>query len=249
MNLLQSTYAVAPYIRASFLATGGVGDYTYEVLPDGAGGTIDAETGWYTAPSIWNPDPRHAFDTIRATDENSETAEAQIMVGSPLRLFCDIIQRGMGLPANRVFLYQQKIFQPQDDALYVVVYYGVGKVFGNNNRSSASDDEADLISDQYVAEAATLRVEVLSRSPEALWKKEEVLLALTSEYAQNQQMLNTFYIGRVPPSGRIQNISQRDGAAIPYRFEIPINIQFAYPKSGIIEFFDNFEDPEVFANP
>lgn len=247
MILTQSAYAVAPQIRASFLATGGVEPYLYEVLPDGAGGTINPSSGEYQAPTIRDPNPKKAYDTILATDYSGETAEAQILVGSPLMLFCEIIQRELALPQGRVWLYSQKKPMPSDERIFVSVAVESLQFYGASNRSSPVESPEGLDSDQYAPHVARLGIKIESRSTEALLRYGEVVLALTSNYSQMQQARNTFGIARIP-SGPVRAIPQPDGAAIPYQFYFPINVQFAAIKNAPIEYFDTFEDPEIVLN-
>lgn len=246
MIVSQSLYAVAPSIKASFLATGGVEPYLYEVLPDGAGGSIDPATGAYQAPTVWNPDPARSYDRILVTDYDGETAEARILVGSPLMLFCEIIQRELGLPQGRVWLYSQKKPAPSDQSLFVSVAVERLRFYGSSNRHLT--EGANLNSDQYAPHQATLGVMIESRSTEALNRYGEVTLALTSDYSQRQQAANSFGIARLPISP-VQSRPRADGAAIPYQFYFSINVNFVAAKNAPIEYYDNFEDPYILIDP
>ena len=112
LALAQSKTALAINLTASFLASGGSSPYAYSVLPGGAGGAIDSSTGLYTAPAVVPSDPSLLYDTIQVTDSLAATASAQILVGTPLLLFCEILQRQLGLANGRVFIWDQKIFNP-----------------------------------------------------------------------------------------------------------------------------------------
>ena len=245
MNVIQTMRAVGPYIPASFLGVGGVEPYSYEVLPDGAGGTINASTGMYAAPGASPSNPTRAFDTIRVTDANNETAEARILVGDPLLLFCEILCREMDLSLDRVRLWDQKIFQPTDDGLYIAVSNPHCKVFGNVNRPA--DDGVGLESEAWVATLDTLDVDLISRGPAARVRKIDAVLALNGTYSNTQQERNGFWISKVPP--RLLNLSQIDGAAIPYRYRMTTAIQYSYKKSKAVDYFDNNFDFELFTNP
>lgn len=96
---------------------------------------------------------------------------------------------------------------------------------------------------------ATLDIDIISRGPEARDRKEEIILALNSIYAQSQQEGNSFYIGKLPPSARFVNLSNIDGAAIPYRFRISVNLQYAFVKSKAIDYFDTFSTVQETIQP
>lgn len=247
LSISQSFTAVGPGITSSFLANGGTGPYTYSVLGGGAGGSIDGTTGVYTAPGVVPSVPAMVYDTIQAQDSLSATVTAQVLVGLPLVLFCDIIQHEMGLANGRVYLWDQKIMQPTDSGLYIAIGVMSCKPFGNINSHDGSG--SGLTSNQFVSMYAMLSVDIISRGPAARDRKEEIILALNSDYAQSQQEANSFYIGRLPAGGQFVNLSNVDGAAIPYRFNISVAIQYAFVKPTDVAYMHTFEPVEVTTEP
>jgi hypothetical protein len=243
ITVAQTLTAIGPGLTASFGASGGTGPYVYSVNPGGAGGSIDSSTGLYTAPAAVPSSAAHLYDTITATDSLLATGTAQILIGDPLLLFCDIIQTGLGLPAGRVYLWDQKIMQPTDNGLFVAVSVLSCKPFGNNNSHVGSS--GGETSNQSVNMSAVLQVDIMSRDSSARTQKEAVLLALMSDYAQNQQAANGFYISKLPPGGQFNNISSPDGAAIPYRFVISVVLQYAYTASAAVPYMNPSASPTV----
>lgn len=232
----QSISAVAPKIPASFGGVGGVAPYLYSVVADGAGGSINPETGMYTAPSYFTSDPSRNYDTILVTDASGATATAMILVATPLLLVCDIIQKELGLANGRVWLWDQKIMQPKDFGLYIAISVPLCKPFGNVNRF------VDGKEDQSVNMFATLDIDIISRGPEARDRKEEVILALKSSYAQSQQEANSFHLATI--SSSFLNLSQLDGSAIPYRYKISVNMQYAFVKpEKNVPYYEDFQEP------
>ena len=246
LSIIQSATAVGPNSPASFNGTGGTEPYTYAVTTVNPGGSIDSATGLYYAPSAASSDPKYAYDTIRVTDYVGATATATILVGTPLLLFCEILQRELGLASGRVYLWDQKIFQPQDNGLYIAVSVPTCKPFANVNRTTS--DGSGMQQGAYVCMMATVDIDIISRGPSARDRTEEVILALNSIYAQQQQEANSFFIGKLPPNSRFINLSYLDGAAIPYRFKISIQMQYAYSKDAVAPYFDDFEQPDLIVN-
>lgn len=242
LSLTATLSALAPGLTASFLGVGGTAPYTYAVVAGGAGGTVNSSTGIYTAPAFVNPDAAKAYDTLRVTDSAAATATLPILVASPLGLFCDIIQHEMSLANGRVYFWDQKIFQPQDNDLYIAVGIQTCKPFSNIKKFNSSGDTT-----QVVNMLAVVTIDAISRGPAARDRKEEILMALFSPYAQSQQEINGFSIGRLPPGGQFVNLSLVDGAAIPYRFNISINVQYAVTKILASPFFDDFDPVPVTA--
>lgn len=248
LTLSQSVTALGPNIPASFLASGGTAPYTYSVRPNGAGGVINASSGAYTAPAQAASSGQSLFDVVQVVDSSSpaQIATAKILVGSPLLLFCDILQTALGLQPGRVYLWDQKLMQPTDSGLYIAVSVASCKPFGSVLELDGSG--SGLNSNQYIAVMATLDLDILSRGPAARDQKELVLLALASSYSQSQQEINSFSIGRLPASARFINLSQVDGAAIPYRFRISVNMQYAVSLSTAIPYYSSFQAPSLTTN-
>lgn len=219
---------------ASFLGTGGATPYAYSVVAGGAGGSIDS-TGVYTAPGTAPSDPSRVYDTIRVTDSAAASAASQILVGTPLLLLCEILQRGLGLDSTHIYLWDQKIPQPKDSGLYVAVSVPLCKPFGSSVRM------VDGIEQRSVNVRATVDVDIISRGPSARDRKEEVLLVLNSFYSQRQQDANSFYIGKL--STNFVNLSEVDGDAIPYRYKISIALMYAVTNASSSEYFDTFTVP------
>lgn len=237
--LTSSVTAMATGRQTSFLASGGVAPYVYSIAPGGAGGTINPSTGLYTAPLSTT-----GKDNIIVTDATLATATKSILSCTPLELFCDILQTEMGLAQGRVYLWDQKIDQPKDNGLYIAVGVLSCKPFGNNTPIDGSG--AGLNAVQSVNMFATLSVDIISRGPEARDRKEEVIMALNSIYSQSQQEANSFYIAKI--SSGFNNLSNIDGAAIPYRFNISVNMQYFVTKTKAVPYFDDFAQPGLTIN-
>lgn len=245
--VLQQTYtAIAGGLTASFLASGGTGPYTYSVLPVplGPGGAVDVD-GIYTALAASSTDPQRAYATIQAEDTLGETGTAQILVGTPLQLFCEIIQREMGLAKGRVYLWDQNIMQPTDSGLYVAVSVLREKPFASCGRFNGTSGNLA----QWLNVMAQLQLDVISRGPEARELKEQVLMTLAGQYAEQQMEKNSFFIGKLPPGGQFVNLSSPDGAAIPYRFKIDINMQYVVRRTTAVSYFDDLAAASVTTNP
>jgi hypothetical protein len=231
MILNSNTQAVGLGLQARFLASGGTGPYSYSVQDGGIGGTINSSSGVYTAPNSVG------VDTILAVDSLGDQATLDVSVCSPLELFCDIIREEMDLDDDQVYLYNQKYNVPTDERIYIAIGILNLKAFGN---SVKFDDDSET---QSVNMLATLSINILSRSFDALSRKEEVVMALLSTYSQSQQEMNGFYIARVP-SGFV-NLSEEDGAAIPFRFNISVNMQYTVTKVKEVPYYDTFSEPTI----
>jgi hypothetical protein len=240
MNIFPDRAALAPGGKASFVAVGGTPPFTFSML-DGAG-SINPVTGMYTAPEKV-PGPKDQ-PTVQIEDSTGATAYADIVVGSPLFLFCEIIRHELGLPEGRVYLYNQKLNKLSDQGLFIAVGVGFTKPYATVVRF----DPAINAEVRTLRLSTTLSIDVMSKGEEALERKEEVLLALSGIYSQQVQAANGFKIAR--NAGSFVPLNELDGSAIPYRFNL--SVPFMYNVRQVkrdAEYFDTFGDTALIVNP
>ncbi len=239
LSILPAFAELAINVPQPFSGFGGVEPYSYSVS---GGGTIDAATGLYTAPST-PPSVKAAPIIVTVTDANGDEAEAEVTVGTPLELVCLVIQRELGLFPGRVWLWDQKINSPNDVGLFIPIAVPSCKPYSNNKKL---DDSGNLV--QYTNFRAMLDLHAISKDASARDMKELIVLALNSDYAQRQGELNGFRI--FPVVQPIANISDIDGAAIPYHFVISAVVHYAVTKTTAAEYYDTFTDSlEVSTDP
>ena len=159
---------------------------------------------------------------------------------------CEILKSELGLEDRRVYLWDQKINAPTDSGMFIAVSVRTPKVFGMLNIEYVQTDEG-MNSVQSVNMAAIVNLDVISRDNSALNRKEEVVMALKSMYAENQQKTNSFFIGSIP--SQFTDLSQIDGTAIPYRFTIAIALQYFVSKTKAVPYYDTFQDFSVTTDP
>lgn len=233
--VIRSYYKLlSPGATVPVAAFDGTPPYVFTIKPGGIGGTIDA-AGVYTAPQ------KIGTDTIIATDSLLETAEYVIGTGTALHFIADIIRKKLSLGEDQVVIQNQKYDQPKDSRLYISVKMLTARAIANRNHFSDTAEEG-----QSVNMFGPVEVAIYSRSTEALIRKEEVVMALGSNYAKNQQALNAFTIGKL---GNLVSLSNIDGAAIPFFFNLSFNIQYAVTKQQATDYFDTFELDDVITNP
>jgi hypothetical protein len=230
LSIFPTRLAVVPGAVRSFVGRSGTPPYTYAVV---GSGTILPD-GTYTAPAA------PTRDIVQVTDALLATASAQVTVGSPLQLFCDILATEMSLSADRVYLWDQKLFQPKDSGLYIAVGVVSCKPFSNITREVNGTEE------QSTNFLAVLDINIMSKGSDARDRKEEIVMALKSNYARQQQEAGAFSIATIPTG--FVNLSQEDGAAIPYRFTISVQVQYSVTKTKAIPFYDSFDPIDLYVD-
>lgn len=241
MSLVLRSDATALGINCSayLAAQGGPAPYTYTIEPGGPGGslTTSGDEVIYKAPAVY-PSARTQIETIKAVDAYGDEATHQILVAHPIGLMCEIIQKFMGLSNGRIYLWNQKIMEPTDEGIYIAVGVVNSKILAN---TKAYDPSANLMALQSVNVVMLCSIDIISRGLSAMIRKEEVLMALNSDYSQRQQERMGFKIGIVPVGGQFTNLSNIDGAAIPYRFNIAVNVHYSSKKTSETWYFDTFD--------
>ena len=209
--------------------TGGTSPYTWSIVAGGVGGSVSS-SGLYVSPLS------SGTVTVKVTDSLSAVVTKTLTVCSTLELVCEIIKHEMGLASDQVYIYNQKIAPIKDERLYVSLRVDSLKPFGVTRRGSD-------IEDLSVNMQATISIDIVSRTTEALFKKEQVLLALSSSFSHRVQNANAFHISRL--SHGFVDLSNIEGASIPYRFNIALNILYVVTNQKSSEYYDTFQDVGV----
>ena len=209
-------------------ASGGVAPYVFTLISGGDGGEI-VDSNFYVAPSTKDK----GFQKIKVVDSLGASTSKEVTILNHLEIICNIIKAQMSLAADQVVIYNEKFIIPNDSRLYVMVGVLNEKMFSNNS----SGDEVSMNVLQ------TLTLDVFSRGNSAFSRKEEVVMALHSQYSKNKQTESSFYIGRIP-SG-FSNVSYEEGISILNRFNISINIGYHVKKKFNFNYYDQIQEAGV----
>lgn len=220
-----------------FGASGGTGPYVW-TLVSGDGSISSA--GLYTATY------KISSAVVRVTDSLGATQTATVRVQSALSWLCQIIREELDLDDDQVYLWDQKLFIPSDSRLYVAVGTVSCKPFANT-REYVPVEDGGLNCLQSTNFLLTASIDIISRGVDARDRKEEVLMSLKSDYSQGVQQAYGFYVA--PLTSSFLNLSEVDGAAIPYRFKLLAALQYKITKTKSVDYYDDFPGFEVLTDP
>lgn len=156
----------------------------------------------------------------------------------PDLLLADIITIFMGLDATRVIVSSENYNPPKDQGIYITIQtdptdiMGVSQIFN----PATNSEESSLSAFQR------LTVNITSRDRSALQRKEEVVMALTSNYAQQQMEKQQCRIFR---EGPILDLSFIEASKALHRYQIPVKITYVKTKTISVAVFDTFPDPKI----
>jgi hypothetical protein len=148
-------------------------------------------------------------------------------------LLCNILTHELEIDADRVVVYDENFDPPKDDLLYIVVSTRKGKPLSviNDFDSDTNEEVSTVVSYD------SLDIDFTSKNRDAIERKEEVLMALTSMYSIEQQILNSVKIFR---NGDILDLSFIETASALKRFRIPVIIANVKEKRKAAAYFDKF---------
>lgn len=153
-----------------------------------------------------------------------------------------VIRDYMQLNEDRIWLRNQNISAPTDNDLFIIVGEGTAQIV-----SVTSDfNESTGAEIQRILRYVPINIDVVSRSREAVERKEEVIMAFSSIIGQRYMEDENMKSMRAPD---IQDISEVEASSSLHRFRVSVII--SHVKERIIQdidTFDNFRDPEVLIN-
>jgi hypothetical protein len=138
-----------------------------------------------------------------------------------------ILLAEMGIQDDHLSIYDQKWVIPPFEDMFIVLEYRNGIPIGNNNYFDTSCADGIPREVQLVNKLEKIVVGVFSRNDEAMYRKDEVAMALMSQYSQLIQEGYSFKIARVMPD---EDLSFLEGTAMLKRYDIEVSVYAWYKK-------------------
>lgn len=154
----------------------------------------------------------------------------------PILIIADIIQNEMGLTNSQVFIYNQDYKLPETSGLFIVLVNDSSEIYSNSNKYVGTANSSQEVINLLAKEEYSINI--MSKNSEARTRKEEVVMALISNYAKQQQDLYQFKIAQIPNS--FTNVSELEGAGMLNRFVINLSVLTWKQKTKDIPYFNQF---------
>lgn len=165
----------------------------------------------------------------------TQTPTLEIALKSICRLLKDYLQ----LDDEHIYLYCNKWVIPKDGKLCVVVGTGQEIPYHSSTRVEGLEEENTILS------TCTLNIDVFSINREALYRKNEILMALNTSEAQNLFSRYGFYVPKIPQS--FNQVNELDGATLLTRYNISFNMFYKTSKKYKSNYIET-SDYKLFVN-
>ena len=154
------------------------------------------------------------------------------------QVICDIIATDMSLDSTRVVEYGQDYKAPSDSGIYIILSQGDSKVLSYINIFDYHTNKEIKKVNTYTPFTA----EITSKNHDAVDRKEEILMAIISQYSLEKQEENQFKVFR---AGNIIDLTFIEGTSSLYRFNVPLIVAHTKTKKTGVTYFNKFQSVEV----
>ena len=163
-----------------------------------------------------------------------------------LQVLVDIIRTEMNLKSDQVVIYNQRWITPNDGRLYVSLNLMASRPYANNRRSASGwapnpeggDALAVLNEEQQINSADLISLHVQSYGDEARIRRNEVMFAINSTYAEQKMEEYGFHIGPVPST--FADVSEALATAMLTKYAITFAVLYATARVAAIDYYDEF---------
>lgn len=145
-----------------------------------------------------------------------------------------ILVHEMDLDPGRIWVFNPEFKIPSDQGMFIVLECFPTKVISSRNVLATSGAFTET---QEMSTLEQINIMVFSKNFEAMQRKEEVIMAMVSTYAQQIQESNSIKINRIMP---IQDLSMLEGGALLYRYDILVSLFAWYSKTKAVDYYDTF---------
>jgi hypothetical protein len=163
-------------------------------------------------------------------------------------VFVELIRGFMSLSGDQVVVRDQNFKIPPDNRIYVIV--GMvdsrpysGQFFMESRYTEGSDPDIYEVEVTRTQVRENIQIDIMSRSNQAILRKNEVYLALNSILAKQSQEVYGFKISRIPTN--FVNTSSAEGGSNLNRFTMVVPALVWYQNERIIsdisgQYYDQF---------
>lgn len=166
----------------------------------------------------------------------------------PILILAQLMREEMGLKEEEVVVYNQKWRIPPTGDLFIVVKFDTSLLYAWTKDYDPNDPKGGLVSVQTMNAAETYTVTLYCSEATSRIRKNEVVLALSSDRSERYQEKYQLRIANL--SNNFLDTSEVEATARLNRYDISFNVLTSYEKRTQVPFFDSFPTPpEIVIQP
>jgi len=152
------------------------------------------------------------------------------------------LEKEMSIPNGQIMLGLENWEIPKNDGLYIALFYGPDIIVGTTN-------EFDAVTNLEIQSTAMLHeimIDALSFDSSARIRKEEIVMALNSVFAQQQLEAELMKINGIPTS--FVPTPDLEETKWLNRYRLGFHMNALYQKIKAVSYYDSFGTPAVTTN-
>lgn len=154
------------------------------------------------------------------------------------QIICDILQNELELKPGQIMVYNQRFKIPPSVGTFITV--GMIGIKPYSNQSTMVSTDEGLTEEQSVAMAELLSINVMSANTGSIDLYPFVLMALASNYSQQQQDNYQMTIARIPKAANDTSFLEETSQMT--RQMVTLQCLRSYSKIKAITYYDDFTD-------
>ena len=155
---------------------------------------------------------------------------------NPINVVIELIRSYMRLAQAQVVLYNQAWKIPPDNRLYISVGLLSETPYGSSCTYEENDEHTALLEVVQLNTREIYSINAYSYGPDALARKDEIIMAFHSTLAQQLQEKYAFKFANLPLS--FVDTSAVEGAARLNRYTISLAALCARRKTSVVQYYD-----------
>ncbi len=154
------------------------------------------------------------------------------------QIICDILQHELELDPGQIMVYNQRFKIPPSTGVFITV--GMIGIKPYSNQSTQVGSEEGMVEHQSVAMSELLSINVMSSNTGSIDLYPFVLMALASNYSQQQQDTYQITIARIPKAANDTSFLEETSQMT--RQTVTLQCLRSYSKIKSIDYYDDFTD-------
>lgn len=163
----------------------------------------------------------------------------------PIKVLGDAVQQSLGLEDGSVMLGLENYKIPKTAGLYIALLYGPSITIGNS-KTYDTDAQGNYYEIQDTATLHEISIDMMSFDASARTRQQEILFAVTSDYAAGLMEKNTMRFATTP--GSFVPIPDIEETKQLNRFRVTFTVNALHRKVTATPYYDSLQPVKLVEN-